>query len=174
MEEIERIETDNTDQYRYGGINSAKELETDLVHRRGEKMPRAAHETVGEVDEYPLRMPSHLQGCELITTRALSQVKDEKMRRLAEAHLWRFAGRQQSADGRFTGRYPEKYFRHSQAGYIDLFARYDHPVSRIVIMRTIPWIINNQNEDGSWGDTEEDKDTSTLSVISALGRIELI
>jgi hypothetical protein len=179
MQEIERIERDSIEQFRYGGISSVRELETrDMVHRSGERMPRVAHESAGEaeggVDEYPLRMPSHLQGCELMTARALSQIRDEKMRRLAEAHLWRFAGRQQSADGRFTGKYPEKYFRLSQAGYLDLFARYDHPVSRIAIMRTIPWIINNQNEDGSWGDTEEDKDTSTLSVITALKRVELV
>jgi hypothetical protein len=175
-EEIERIEKDSIEQFRYGGINSTKELETrDMVHKSGERMPREAHETVRSgVDEYPLRMPSHLQGCELITTRALSQVKDEKMRRLAESHLWRFAGRQHSTDGGFTGKYPEKYFHNSQAGYLELFARYDHPVSRIMIMRTIPWILNNQNEDGSWGDTTENKDTSTLSVITALIRAELV
>jgi len=175
-EEIERIEKDSIEQYRYGGINSARELETrDMAHKSGERMPREDHETVRPgVDEYPLRMPSHIQGCELITTRALSQVKDEKMRRLAESHLWRFAGRQHSADGRFTGKYPEKYFRFSQAGYLDLFARYDHPVPKIMIMRTIPWILKNQNEDGSWGDTTENKDTSTLSIISALIRAELV
>jgi hypothetical protein len=175
MEEIEGIEKDSVERFTYGGIGSVTELETrDMVHRSGERMPRVAHESAGEVDVCPLRMPSHLQGCELMTTRALSQVKDEKMRRLAEAHLWRFAGRQHSADGRFTGKYPEKYFRLSQAGYLDLFASYDHPVSRVVIMRTMPWIISNQNEDGSWGDKAEDKDASTLSVIGALRRVELV
>jgi hypothetical protein len=179
MEEIEKIERDSMEQFRYGGISSVRELETrDMVHRSGERMPRIAHGTTteaeGGIDEYPLRMPSHLQGCELITTRALSQIKDEKMRRLTESHLWRFAGRQHSADGRFTGKYPEKYFHNSQAGYLDLFARYDHPVSRIVIMRTTPWIIGNQSKDGSWGDKAENKDTSTLSVITALRRVELI
>ena len=87
------------------------------------------------------------------------------MRRLAEAYLWRFAGRQHSTDGIFG---EEKYGTgYSQAGVLGIFASYDHAVSKVVIMRSLPWIISNQNKDGSWGD-EPNKDVSTLAVISAL------
>ena len=37
------------------------------------------------------------------------------------------------------------------------------------IQRALPWIIENQNPDGSWG--ESDKDIATLAVLKALLRI---
>lgn len=158
--EIERVERECIEQYRYGGVSGLKELETKyLASKMGEKMMRAAHSSAGGVDAYPLRMPRRLQGCELRITRALSHVSDEKIRRLGEAHLWRFAGRQHSIDGSFVQKGHEKY--------LEIFARYDHPVSKVVIMRSIPWIVNNQNQDGSWG-ARSDKDSSTLAVINAL------
>ena len=41
-------------------------------------------------------------------------------------------------------------------------------ISQLVgIMRHIPWIVENQNQDGSWGD-DADRDTSTLAVVRAL------
>ncbi len=167
MEEIEKIEESCIQQFRNGG---AGELEKEDLTHRGH-MLRIAHNSLGEVDEYPLRMQTHLQGCEVATTRVMSQVGNEKMRRFAEAHLWRFAGRQHSSDGRFA---VEKYGTgHSQAGFLSIFARYDHPVSKLVVMRSIPWIINDQNEDGSWGE-EPNKDGSTLAVISALKSVELL
>jgi hypothetical protein len=167
MEEIEKIEESCIQQYRNGG---AGELEKEDLTHRGH-MLRIADNSLGDVDEYPLRMQTHIQGCEVATTRAMSQVKNKKMRRFAEAHLWRFAGRQHSSDGRFA---VEKYGTgHSQVGFLSIFARYDHPVSRLVIMRSIPWIINDQNEDGSWGE-EPNKDGSTLAVISALKSVELL
>jgi hypothetical protein len=93
------------------------------------------------------------------------------MKRFAEAHLWRFAGRQHSSDGRFAF---EKYGTgHSQAGFLSIFAGYDHPVSELVIMQSIPWIVNDQNEDGSWGEGSN-KDGSTLAIISALESVELL
>jgi len=50
---------------------------------------------------------------------------------------------------------------------------YDHPMSKVVKMRSIPWIVKNQNEDGSWGD-KSNKDGLTLAVICALRSIGLI
>ncbi|MFB0543793.1 MAG: hypothetical protein ACETVR_03330 [Candidatus Bathyarchaeia archaeon] len=177
MEEVEEIERACIEEYRYGGMSGLKELgEKDLAHKVGTKMPRIAHNSTAGVDEYPLKMPDALPGCDFITARALSQVRNEKMRRLAEAHLWRFAGRQHSTDGEFVlDRSPtvQGILRSPQAAYLKLFASYDHPVSKVVIMRSIPWIVENQNKDGSWGD-ESTKDVSTLAVISALKSIGLI
>jgi len=166
LEEIKRIEQDYMGQYKYGGISSLEELSTKcLASRSGEKMPRITHKHVGEADEYLLRKPGHLQGCELRITRALSWSRNEKIRRLGEAYLWRFAGRQHSTDGRFVAKGSEKYLR--------IFAGYDCPVSKVVIMKSIPWIISDQNEDGSWG-SGSTKDSSTLAIICALKRVELI
>ena len=54
-----------------------------------------------------------------------------------------------------------------QIGILQAMARYDHPASKVVVMRALPWIVTNQNEDGSWGD-EPRKDVSTLCVLEAL------
>jgi len=168
MEEIERLEEDFIGQFKYGGVSGLEELEKmDLAHRGG--MPRVPHSLEEEVDKYPLGMLTHFQGCEVTTTRGLSPVKNMKMRRLVEAYLWRFGARQHPPDGRLG---LEKYGTgYSQTGFLSLFASYDHTVSKVVITRSIPWIIKSQNEDGSWGD-ETNKDPSTLAVITALKSIE--
>ena len=167
MKEIEQMEKDFIGQFRYGGISSPKDLEKmDLAHRGG--MPRVSHRLEEGVDKYPLRMPTHFQGCEVTTTRGLSPVKNMKMRRILKAYLWRFAGRQHPPEGRFG---VEKYGTgYSQTGLLSLFASYDHPISKVVIMRSFPWIVNSQNKEGSWGD-ESNKDASTLAVITALRSI---
>lgn len=168
MEEIERLKKDFIGQFKYGGVSSLKELEKmDLAHRGG--MLRVSHSLEEGVDKFPLGMPSHFQGCEVTTTRGLNPVKNMKMRRLVEAYLWRFAARQHPTDGRFG---VEKYGTgYSQTGFLSLFASYDHIVSKVVIARSIPWIVESQNEDGSWGDGTN-KDPSTLAAITALKSIE--
>ena len=158
MDEIEEMEKDFVGQFRYGGIRGLE----DVRKMECAWSPRLSHSSEGGMDMFALRMPTHQQPCELITVRAMSQVKNDKMRRLAEAYLWRFAGRQHSPDGKFIGAYKHvgEYF------YLHLFASYDHPASKVVIMRSIPWIVNAQNEDGSWGE-EGKKDVSTSAVLSA-------
>jgi hypothetical protein len=113
-------------------------------------------------------MNDHFQGCEVITTRALSRVQDEGMRRYAEAHLWRFASRQQAPDGLF----PEESYGTglTRTGFLQLFARYDHPASKVAIMRALPWIVAAQNEDGSWGEGGG-KDVATYAALSALASL---
>ena len=85
------------------------------------------------------------------------------MRRLARAHLWRFAARQHSLDGHFAGghKHVGAYF------YLQLFASYDHPAAKVALMRSVPWIVDAQNEDGSCGE-EPRKDVATFAVVSAL------
>ena len=130
IDEIEQVEQQCIDEFRYGGRRT-RELNEDLR--------RIAHASTADGDEYLLSMDSHLQGCEVITTRAMSRAKDEKMRRFAEAHLWRFAGRQHSPNGEFAR---ERYGGGvGQAGLLQIFARYDHPASKVVNMRALPWIV---------------------------------
>ena len=126
---------------------------------------RLSHRKTAEGDEYPLQMPEHTQGCEAITTRSLSRVQDPRARRFAEAHLWRFAGKQQPDNGAFPHESYGSGF--SQAGFLELFGRYDHPASKVVVLRALPWIVDTQDEDGSWGE-EGSKDADTLATITAL------
>ena len=172
-EEIEKMVEESIQQFRYGGISGIKEIErADVAHipfylRRVKHIPRAG------ADEYELLMPEVGGGCPLIMTRALSHVKNRRLRRLAEAQLWMVAAGQHSQDTSYTGKYAGRYFRFPQAAFLQIFARYDHPVSRVAVMRMIPWLVKNQNKDGSWG-TGPTKDTATLAVVTALKSVELI
>jgi hypothetical protein len=58
----------------------------------------------------------------------------------------------------------------SQAGLLQILARYDHTASRVAIMRSLPWILGSQNDDGSWGDGKR-ADSETLAVVEALVRV---
>ena len=76
--------------------------------------------------------------------------------------MWRFASVQ-----RPDGRFPDGEYDPSQVHMLQVFSGYDHPASRVAILRSIPWIIDNQNPDGSWGEGDG-KDVSTLAVVQAL------
>lgn len=163
MDEVAEVEKDCMERFKYGGVENLQDL-SRRYETLGKARPRVSIEYTGEIDEYALGLPKHVQPCELITTRAMRIVKDPKMRRLAEASLWRFAARQNSEDGGFDVRC------FSQAGYLTVFAGYEHPASRVAIMRSIPWIVKNQNSDGSWGEGST-KEASTLAVVAGLHNI---
>ena len=165
MDQIAQFEQMCIAQYRYGGLSSPQELaQADMAHSTFPQ-PRISRVTTPKGDQYLLEMPEHIQGCEAITTRAMSHVRDAKMRRFAEAHLWRFAGKQRGPKGEFA---PESYGSgFSQAGFLYLFSCYDHPASKVVVMRALPWIVEAQNGDGSWGE-EGNVDASTLAIVTAL------
>ena len=91
-------------------------------------------------------------------------------RRFAEAHLWRFAGFQLEDGGqRSAGKFPEERYGSgfSQIGILEAVARYDHPASRVILLRALPWIVDAQNNDGSWGGGSR-KDVETLAVVRVL------
>jgi bifunctional DNA-binding transcriptional regulator/antitoxin component of YhaV-PrlF toxin-antitoxin module len=168
MEEVEAFERLCINQFRYGGIRTIKELEqADMAHQPFQ-LSRVAYTVTSDGDEYPLQMPDHIQGCEFITTRAMSHVRDPKMQRFAEAHLWRFASRQRAPSGEFAKERHGSGF--SQEGILEAVARYDHPASKVIVWRSLPWIVEAQNEDGSWGQGPY-KDASTLAVLSALDSV---
>ena len=54
-----------------------------------------------------------------------------------------------------------------QVVFMQVYARYAHPVSRLALLRMLPWIAVHQNADGSWGDGPL-KDVVTLAVVEAL------
>jgi hypothetical protein len=150
-------------QFRYGGLASPDALlEADLAHRSHQL--RTGHRTTPHGEVYPLRMPDHIQGCEFITTYALSGARDERVRRYTCAHLWRFAGIQRT-DGTFPRERHGTGF--TPVGILGLFALYDHLAATIALMRALPWIVAAQNQDGSWGEGKR-ADASTLTVLRAL------
>jgi hypothetical protein len=155
--ELEARERELIARYRYGGRSS---LEDHLGARR---VARLSREGCGV---FLLGMGAHIQPCEVITTRALRHARTARVHRAAAVHLWGFAGAQHPGNGRF----PEEPYCPSQAHMLQVFAGYDHPASRVAIMRSIPWIIDNQHPDGSWGE-ETKKDASTLAVLRGIHRI---
>ena len=161
---LEAFEQLCLDQYRYGGLRGLQALaEADLAHQTNQI--RIARRETAEGDEYSLQLPDHVQGCEFITTRSLSRVQNPFVRRFAEAHLWRFAGLQHGPDGAF----PEERYGtgFGLIGILEAVARYDHPASKVMVTRALPWIVNAQNEDGSWGEGTH-RDVATLAVVNAL------
>ena len=173
-DEIGELESDFMNQYKYLGLMELEELaKLDLTRKVGLKLRRVSEEKHDNETIYELSRFDHVQGCEFMTMRALETVQDPVLRRIVEAYLWRIAAVQKD-DGRFifhtrSGKYQNNMFHDNQAGFLEFFSRFDHPASHIVIQRALPWIIENQNPDGSWGET--DKDIATLAVLKALKRI---
>jgi hypothetical protein len=166
--ELDAFETRCQAQYRCGGLHDVNDLkQADMAHRtfamrQVEVTPEDAQN--GE-KHFLLGMSNHIQGCEFITTRSLSRVRDPRARRFAEAHLWRFASTQYAEDGTFPSeRYGTGFH---QAGILQAVARYDHPVAKVILLRALPWIVKNQNADGSWGQDKR-KDAETYAVVYAL------
>ena len=167
-DDLDAFEANCLRQYRYGGLTSVDGLaKMDLTLKSGMRLYRASHRHEGEQDVYPLGMPDHLQLCEVMTVRAMSQVRDTAMRRYSDAHLWRFAGCQHGPNGEFEGRDVQRFFNEGQAMMLGIFAGYDHPASKVAIMRSIPWVVATQNVDGSWGKGLY-SDAATLCVVRAL------
>ncbi len=158
--ELAEREQDCINQYRYGGASRPEEYL---------EVPRASRLAEGNREGFLLSMSRGIQTCEVMTTRALQDVRSSRVHRAAAAHLWRFAGTQQQ-DGRFTEGTEGVGYCPSHAHMLQVFSGYDHPASSVAIMRSVPWIIDNQQPDGSWGE-DTNKDPSTLAVIQALLRV---
>jgi hypothetical protein len=157
-ERLDAFEQLCIDQYRYGGLGGLEDA-THLERIGG----LGKDEESKDIHVFTLGMPDHIQGCEFVTTRALSRA-DGMAGRFARAHLWRFAGIQR-ADGSFP---PERHGTgFTPAGILETFARFDHPASRVVLLRALPWIVEAQNEDGSWGEQER-AEVSTCAILHAL------
>ncbi|MGC9780015.1 MAG: hypothetical protein HZR80_12290 [Candidatus Heimdallarchaeota archaeon] len=170
MREVEKFERQTLYEFKHGGVKNLQFLisQPTLNH-----LLRLSQKRKGEIVEYTLWVPVITQGCELITTEALSKVKDEKLWRLAETHLWRFVVLLYNA---YTNQHTmDEFVKYRLTPFIHLkvFAKYNTKGSRIGILLSLPWIRNNQNEDGSWGNGKQ-KESATISILSALKSIDFI
>jgi hypothetical protein len=134
---------------------------------------RVSHKKKGDKVEYLLRMPTHVQGCEVMTTRALSKVTNEKLWRLADSHIWRFVVALYNAYNNPYGMDELIKYSLSPYSFLDLFSKYDTIAAKLGILVSLPWIIKNQNEDGTWG-AEKTKKSATFAVLKALRNIDFI
>jgi hypothetical protein len=157
-------------EYRYGGVRALDEIAaTDLTKEEGVRVLRTAQEARGGHRVYHLETERHLRMRDVVTTRAVSRATNRALRRFAEAHLWRFAACQDPIDGTFmTEDDPDP--QSAVPAMLDVFARYDSPIARSVILRALPWITTAQNADGSWG-AETNRDAATYAVLNALHRV---
>ena len=74
-------------QYRYGGLRSLDMLRENVDYKAGTMRPRMSHIHREGIDEYALTGLFAAQGCEWMTARAFSLVRNKTARRVAEAHL---------------------------------------------------------------------------------------
>ncbi|MBT3373980.1 MAG: hypothetical protein HN742_27895 [Lentisphaerae bacterium] len=161
-ERLLTLEEEFLERFRNGGAERAEDYNS--VESR-----RVTALVTGSTTTYSVGLPRHFQPCEMITVKALHRTLRPRLRRLCEAYLWHFVARQHGPGGRFAGnsRHMGAFF------YLDLFARYDHPAAKIAILRSLPWLVEEQNADGSWGEGDG-KDAATRVVLAALQCVSLI
>lgn len=150
----------------YGGLCNPQELSKADASHQPFHFRRVAHNSYKGRNEYLINMPDAGEGCHIMMTRALSQVRDNRLRKILHAFLWRYAGLQNFQDGTFSSN-PDRLFTDLQTVFLQIFSSNDHPVVKPVLLRAIPWIVNHQNKDGSWG-TELVKDRTTYAVLCAM------
>ncbi|MFX1285077.1 MAG: hypothetical protein ACFFB5_15560 [Promethearchaeota archaeon] len=168
LAEIEDYYNQTLIEFKQGGIVDLGLLSSILSQTF---MLRLEEKILENHTEYLLRMPMPQQGCEYITVNALSHVINDRISRLVEAHLWRFAALLYN-----TLQQPIMSIEGEQNSLTIYFqlrvlAKYDSLPSKLGILFALPWIINNQNKDGTWG-TENYKESATLAVIEALKAID--
>jgi len=150
--------------FRYGGVKTFDDLTTVDDHYGQPATRRLAHKRRGKTDVYLRALPSGTGPCNVISINALSQCSDARFRSFAESAIWELASTQHAPDGHFPLYHR---FHDNQAALLDTVARYDIPVAKVFVLRSMPWIINAQNKDGSWG-VEPHQDAVTLAIVKAV------
>jgi hypothetical protein len=170
LNEIEDLYSKTMQEFKHGGI-----ADTSYISNfQGQSYwIRISDKKISNGNEYELRMPMPNQGCEYITVNAMARVQNDRIQRIVEAHLWRFivlfynALRQPNMAIELEFYSLTKYFQ------LRVLAKYDSLPAKLGILLALPWIIENQNEDGTWGALKY-RESATLAVIEALKRIEFI
>jgi hypothetical protein len=167
---LERLVETAVDEFRQGGIADLGILAD--THHTTRDLRRIGESRSKATVRYSMRLPTHIQSCEVLTTFGVSRVSHTGLRRIAEAHLWRFAallhnGMTGHIDTKGRKTLQEQYFEQVAYQVLRVFADYDHPAARLGTMLAIPWLEGRQHPDGSWGSGEY-SEAATLSVVRAL------
>jgi hypothetical protein len=156
--------------FKYGGIRNPQELaKADASHqpfhlRRVTRLPSK------KAERFFLRMPEASEGCRTMMIRALCQTSNPILKKILELFLWNYAAVQNYKDGTFT-LHPQRTFTDMQLAFLQIYSNYDYTIARLALLRALPWIINNQNKDGSWG-KEPYQDIATYIVVRSLVRLD--
>ena len=163
-------------QFRAGGVDRIDDLTDE--YRVTRDLLRIRRKKGAAYDEYAVRLPTHIQSCEYMTTYGASASTDARLRRFAEAHLWRFAALAYSGcSGNLEGKghlsLQERHFSEVAFFLLKIFSEYHHPAAELGVYLAIPWLAATQNGDGSWGDGDMAQ-SATLGVVRALRSIGYI
>lgn len=171
MHEIQNREREQRDWFRLGGIPSLAELgKMDMSKTCGLRMPRTGCRRESGRTVYPLQMPCDFAPCGLIPIRAFARARDERIRTYAETYLWELVVKQNGREGAEPG---WNRYACGHAGLLQVFAAFDHLAAQIGILKWLPWIVETQNPDGSWG-RKAYSDAATFAVLSALPRVSAL
>jgi hypothetical protein len=152
--------------FKYGGIRNPQELAKADESHQPFHLVRLTRLPSKKAEKYLLRMPEACEGCRIIMIRALSRTGNPLLKKILELYLWNYTSVQNFKDGTFTP-YPQRTFIDMQLPLLQLYSNYNYPIAKLALLRALPWIINNQNKDGSWG-KEPYKDIATYTVIHSL------
>jgi len=170
IDDIAKFEKQVKTEFLLGGIKSTKYLYSKKSIRVQKRIEKLINE---DLDVFAIDIRHEIQGCEMITTQALNEVKDEMMKRYAEAHLWRFATLLNDLDENPIRMKHNKKYSTSPYTLLKLFGSYNTIPARIGTFISLPWILKSQNSDGSWG-KENQRANASLAVLSALKKTKLI
>ena len=95
------------------------------------------------------------------------------MKRYAEAHLWRYATILNNINDDPISMKHNKKYSVSPYTLLKLFGSYNTLPAKIGTLISLPWILQNQNDDGTWG-KDNQRNNATLAVLSVLRNAKLI
>jgi hypothetical protein len=169
MENFEAIKKYYIQFFKYGGIRNPKELARADASHQPFHLIRMTRSSSKNAEKFLLRMPEASEGCRTIMIRALSKASNPVLKKILELFLWNYAAVQNYKDGTFTLN-PQRTFIDMQLAFLQLYSNYDYTIAKLVILRALPWIMNNQNKDGSWG-KKPYKDIATYIVVRSLASL---
>jgi hypothetical protein len=137
MQEVITFEKQTINEFLLGGIKNRGILYSDKLR---EALKRISEKKTGEITEYRIKLPTHIQGCELITAQALGRVQDEKLHLLAEAHLYRFAIAMFNALRDPQGMLELKRYSLHPYTFLRAITQFSSSPAKIGIYLLLPWI----------------------------------
>ncbi len=164
LPELEMAEKYYVNKFLYGGISYPMDLKDPEMLKW---FPRITSDPEEKGIIYRLKMPFDTgEGCRIFMSKVLSNAGNEIIKKIINVYVWEYAGSLNFTEERIT-RITGYNFTDRAVFLLQFFSRSGLPASRLVITRMLPWIVNSQNKDGSWG-WGNVNDISTLAVLDAL------